>query len=224
MGKLECILDSGILSYVDKTCYIDAIERMSILARTYHEGGSVFYEGDLINRICIVQQGVVRAEKKYVNGDLHLLSIFEENSIFGLEVALSPKQNSPIDYIANEECTVIQISLASIERLPYEAAIKRKLTEMLADQNIRMANKIEILAERGLRDRIMIYFHILAQKAGSNVIDVRMSREQMSQFLRVNRSALSNEISKMCREGLIEFHRHQYILHNFNEDGTPVSQ
>ena len=95
------------------------------------------------------------------------------------------------------------------------------LIEMLADDNIRMTHKIEILAERGLRSRIMVYLNVLARKSGSDTVSVKMSREQMAQYLCVNRSALSNELNKMKREGLIDFQRGTFrLLKNGNpEDG-----
>lgn len=82
----------------------------------------------------------------------------------------------------------------------------------LADDNIRTSHKLEILAENGLRARIMIYLRILQQKAGGNTVTVRMSREQLAQFLCVNRSALSNELNKMKREGVIDFSRDKFTL------------
>ena len=86
----------------------------------------------------------------------------------------------------------------------YASQIYKALTFMLADENIKMMHKTELLAERGLRNRIMIYLRILQSKSGSERIDLRMSREQMAQYLCVNRSALSNELSKMKAEGIID--------------------
>jgi CRP-like cAMP-binding protein len=83
--------------------------------------------------------------------------------------------------------------------------MNKALTYMLADNNIKMSNKVEILAERGLRDRIMVYLNVLRVKSGSDTVTIKMSREQLAQYLCVNRSALSNELSKMKRDGLIDF-------------------
>ena len=83
---------------------------------------------------------------------------------------------------------------------------------MRADSNIRMARKVEILAERGLRDRILVYLNILRRKSNSNTVTVRMNREQLAQFLCVNRSALSNELNKMKKEGVIDFKRDQFTI------------
>ena len=217
MDNLECIINSGLLSYLKKSEYIEAIESMDVVDRTYKRGETIIYEGDVVNRICIVKNGIVRADKNYSDGEVHILSFFDKESIFGLEITLSKRKTSPIDFIANESCQVVFIALDSIDRSSYSIPIRMVLTEMLADENIRMIHKIEILAERGLRDRIMVYMHVLAKKAGSNKISIPMSREQLAQYLRVNRSALSNELSKMRQEGLIDFTRHDYTLHYYKQ-------
>ena len=84
--------------------------------------------------------------------------------------------------------------------------------QRLADESIRKMHKIEILAERGLRDRIIMYLDILRKKSGTNVVHVNMGREQLAQFLCVNRSALSNELNKMKREGLIDFRKNEFRI------------
>ena len=84
-----------------------------------------------------------------------------------------------------------------------------------------MGHKIEILAERGLRDRVIVYLNILARRFQSNVVTVPLSREQLASYLCVNRSALSNELSKMRQDGIISFKGREFCLLTYNEDGTP---
>ena len=209
---LESIINSGLFQYVRKSDYISAFEQLAITERSFRKGETILYQGDLIDSICIVESGSVRGEKTYPNGDIHIVSVFEEGSIVVLEVPVSRKKTTPVDLIANEDCRLLLVSMRSIERSRVKGQLHSALLEMLADDNIRMTNKVEILAERSLRGRILIYLNILAKKSGSDVVSVRMSREQMAQYLCVNRSALSNELNKMKREGLIDFKRGQFWL------------
>ena len=93
----------------------------------------------------------------------------------------------------------------SIQKNRFSKELQKALTFMLADSNIKMRNKIEILAEKGLRDRVMMYLHVLQAKSGTDTVTIKMSREQLAQYLCVNRSALSNELSKMKKDGIIDF-------------------
>lgn len=209
---LETIIDSGLFRYIRKADCIDAFEHLNITSRDYRKGETICHQGDVIDAVCVVEEGGVRGEKTYPNGDIHIVSVFDAGSIFALEVAISHKKTSPVDLIANENCRVVYISLYSIEHSRYKEPLHNALIEMLADDNIRMSHKIEILAERGLRDRVMVYLNVLARKSGTDTVQVKMNREQMAQYLCVNRSALSNELNKMKREGLIDFRRGQFRI------------
>ena len=212
MKHLESIISSGLLGNLKKTQYIDAFEQMEISGKNYSKGETVFYEGDIINRICIIEKGSVCSEKTYLEGEVHILDVYEEDSIFALEVALSKTKRSAADYICNEDSVIVFVSLSSIDKSAYAEEIRSALTYKLSDSNIRMAHKIEILAERGLRDRILVYLDILSRKSGSNTVTVRINREQLAQFLCVNRSALSNELNQMKREGVIDFKKDRFTI------------
>ena len=205
MQYLESIINSGLLSELKKSDYVEAFEQLKISGRKYKPGETVFFEGDIIDKFCIVKKGSVRSEKTYLNGEVHIVDIFDESSVFGLAFAVSRSRISALDFISNEESEIVFVSMHSIRRSRFADRMNKALTYMLADSSIKTSNKVEILAERGLRERVMIYLHILQTKSGTDTVTVKMSREQLAQFLCVNRSALSNELSKMKKEGIIDF-------------------
>ena len=205
MQYLESVIESGLFSELKKSDYMDAFEQLKVSGRNYQPGETIFFEGDLIDKFCIVKEGSVRSEKTYLNGEVHIVDMFDEGAVFGLAVAASRSRVTAIDYISNEVSTVVFVSMHSIQKNRFSKELQKALTFMLADSNIKMRNKIEILAEKGLRDRVIMYLHVLQAKSGTDTVTVRMSREQLAQFLCVNRSALSNELSKMKKEGIIDF-------------------
>lgn len=207
MKYLGTIIDSGILDELKKSQYIQAIEELGIIGQNLKKDDIIFHEGDEVNKICIIDRGSVRGEKAYPSGELHIIEIYDEGSIFGTEAAVSKKKTAAMDYICNEDCTVVYLPLKNIDSSGFSRQIYAVLMQQLANDNIKKMNKIEILAERGLRKRIMLYFGILRKKAGGDVITVKMSREQLAQYLGVNRSALSSELNKMRREKIIDFEK-----------------
>ena len=205
MQYLESIIDSGLLNELKKTDYMEAFEQLKISGRSYKPGETIFFEGDVIDKFCIIRKGSVRSEKTYLNGEVHIVDIFDEGSVFGLAFAVSRSRVTALDFISNESSEIVFVSMHSIQKNKFSSEMNKSLTFMLADSNIKISNKIEILAERGLRDRILVYLNVLRVKSGSDTVTVKMSREQLAQYLCVNRSALSNELSKMKKEGLIDF-------------------
>ncbi|MGI6766470.1 MAG: Crp/Fnr family transcriptional regulator [Lentihominibacter sp.] len=212
MYRAEIFAASGMLDEIRESEQAEVLQNLKISSLKYRKGEMIFCTGDLMDKVCIVASGSVRSEKNYPNGEVHIIEVYDESQIFGLEVSVSRTQLSFLDYICNEDADVYFVSMRSIEKSAYAGPISRALMHHLADDNIRTSHKLEILAENGLRARIMIYLRILQQKADGNTVTVRMSREQLAQFLCVNRSALSNELNKMKREGVIDFSREKFTL------------
>lgn len=212
MQYLESIIDSGLLNELKKSDYMDAFEQLKISGRNYKSGETVFFEGDIIDKFCIVKTGSVRSEKTYLNGEVHIVDLFDEGSVFGLAFALSKSRITALDFVSNEESEIVFVSMHSIRKSRFSNEMNTALNYMMADSNIKMGHKIEILAERGLRERMMVYLHVLRTKSGSDTVTIRMSREQLAQYLCVNRSALSNELSKMKKDGIIDFKGSRFTL------------
>ena len=212
MQYLESVINSGLLNELKKSDYMDAFEQLKISGRNYKSGETVFFEGDIIDKFCIVKTGSVRSEKTYLNGEVHIVELFDEGSVFGLAFALSKSRITALDFVSNEESEIVFVSMHSIRKSRFSNEINTALNYMMADSNIKMGHKIEILAERGLRERMMVYLHVLRTKSGSDTVTIRMSREQLAQYLCVNRSALSNELSKMKKDGIIDFKGSRFTL------------
>lgn len=212
MKYLECVIGSGLLNEISKSEYIDVFEELRVTGVNMVKDEVIFCENDPVDKICIIESGGVRSEKVYSTGELHIIDFHEKGSFFALEEAVSRLRTSAMDYICNEDTTVVFIPLAAVMNSRCSAEIMMFIMQKLADESIRKMHKIEILAERGLRDRIMTYLNILRKKSGTDTVHVNMGREQMAHFLCVNRSALSNELNKMKREGLIDFRKNEFRI------------
>ena len=205
MKYLETVIGSGMLDEINKTDYITAFEQLNVTGTNLTKDSLIFCEKDVIDKVCIVNKGSVRSEKVYPDGDIHIMQIYEVGGVFALETALSKLKTSPLEYICNEDSTIVFVPIRAIESSDYRNEIMDTLVQRMASDSIKNMYKIEILAERGLRQRILLYLHILQKKSGTKKVSVKMDREQMAQYLCVNRSALSNELNKMKREKIIDF-------------------
>lgn len=93
--------------------------------------------------------------------------------------------------------------------------MKDHLLEMISQNNMRREYRLAILSQKGLRERILTYLTMQANRRGSNTFQIPFSREEMATYLCVNRSALSHELGLMQKEGLITFHKNQFTLIGF---------
>ena len=82
----------------------------------------------------------------------------------------------------------------------------------MSDESLRKHYRLAILAQRGLRDRVLVYLTMQAERRGTQTFRIPFSREELAAFLCVNRSALSHELSRMEAEGLIRFRKNEFTL------------
>ncbi|WP_418819408.1 Crp/Fnr family transcriptional regulator, partial [Ruminococcus sp.] len=119
---------------------------------------------------------------------------------------------------AKEQCTVLFLSPESI--IKESSTLTARLLKITAMKNLRLNEKIQVITPRTIRERVMAYLSSLAKKSGSHIVTTNFDRQQLADFLCVDRSALSTELGKMHREGLIDLKGREFILPENCSRGT----
>ena len=161
---------------------------------SYRKKETVIGQGDTAASLGIIVRGRILGIRYYYGGDSHILRVFGEREILGLEAVTSSFQKSPMSLIADESSEILSFSyerLISLN-LPDEkgsARISCNLCNLLADENIRLIYKTEVLSQKSLRERILIFLRIMKEKKGRDSFYIGMNQDQFAQYLCVNRSA-----------------------------------
>lgn len=210
--SMEILKKSGLFDRLsDKECEL-LFNMIAISEKSYSKREIIVHEGSEVQHFFIVKKGKVIGEKFHIEGETDLLNVFEEGEILGLEAASSTLKTSPLTYTADTEAAVIMIEIASILSCPLKEVILENIIHLLSDISIRQMYKIQVISKHGLRERIMAHLLIMQRKRNSEVFDIRMSQEQLAQYLCVNRSALSYELNKMKKEGIIDFKKSKFKI------------
>jgi CRP-like cAMP-binding protein len=176
-------------------------------------------DGDTVNYVGIVCSGKIITAKLDYEGNASLLYMLEPPKIFGLEIASTPTQISSITVTSLEDTWVAMFPYSELtieDRLPNEFRNKLmyNMLTLLANENMRRMYKIELLCHKSLRERVLIYLRFVARKKGTpSSFTIPFNRDQLAQYLNVNRSALSHELALMQQEGLISFNKNWFTLH-----------
>ena len=105
----------------------------------------------------------------------------------------------------------------------HHSRIIRNLLGELAEKNLRLNEKLTHMGQRTTRAKLMSYFSAEAQRRGGYEFDIPFSRQQLADYLGVERSGLSMELGKMRDEGLLDFHKSYFLLKAPETDGLPPS-
>ena len=94
----------------------------------------------------------------------------------------------------------------------FHGRLIRNLLSVIATKNKILTQKLEHMSQRSTREKLLSYLSEQAQRVGKESFDIPFNRQQLADFLSVDRSAMSNELSKMRKEGLLEFDRNHFVL------------
>lgn len=195
----------------------DFLKQSHSACQQYGKEEVIFYEGDRINQIGIILSGSCAIVKMYPDGSEHLFQRLSVGHLIGAEISCTNKKISPYSICCLEK---VQVLLFSYQYLEKEGMIKEtqrlhlqnRLLQFIASENIRKYYKINILSSRSLRERILLYLEIQQKKQGTKEFEIPFDRNQFANYLCVNRSALSKELSKMKADGILAYHKNKFQL------------
>jgi cAMP-binding proteins - catabolite gene activator and regulatory subunit of cAMP-dependent protein kinases len=185
--------------------------------RQFNKGEIVIQEGDSVRSIAIIFRGKLIGMKLYYEGDTHLMRTYGPGETVGVEAIASTFETSPLTFVAGEDSEILLLPMRGVfEQLEEQFSVKLlfNMIHVLADDNIKLIYKTEVLSKRSLRERIMTYLSIIQRKKDSDTFRILMNQQQFAQYLCVNRSALSYELNQMKREGIIYFEKDSYRILN----------
>ncbi len=194
--------------------------------QTYEKGRFVIEPQQQVNHLGIVLSGRIQMFHLFPDGSQCLVADMQPGRILAADLVCTRSRVAPYHAQAVAASRVLWIpaelltkpgSLQEDVRLD---CLNRLLT-LIAQENMKREYRLAILAQKSLRDRIVVYLTMQANRRRTQTFEIPFSREEMAEFLCVNRSALSHELSLMQQEGLISFRKNQFTLHgwalNFSE-------
>lgn len=184
-----------------------------------HKNDILIRDGQIVDFFAIVESGELTATKLYGDGSQSLLLKFLPSYMAGIDIAATKRKISTYYVTAAKNSVVYLLDYPKIA-VPGILPEKERLLMMesvlalIAAEHIRKMYKIEILSRKGLRDRILTFLSIQRSFENSDDFTIPFSREELADYLCVNRSALSHELSLMEKDNLIRCRKNHFQILN----------
>jgi len=185
--------------------------------KRYSKGSTIWRAGETVSEIGLVESGSVNILVNFYWGDSHIFSHIEAGQIFGETYAAVPGKELQVDVVASEDCLVAFFDMAKLlmccpNNCDCHGQIIRNLVRISAAKNLNLSARMMHTAARSIRERLLSYLSYEAREKGSNHFFIPFSRQELADYLGVDRSALSSELGRMQRDGLIRFHKNEFTL------------
>lgn len=182
----------------------------------YKKNEIILLAGNKPEYVGILLSGTVRIVKEDYEGNRTIMAALEPGDFFAEALCCAGVEESPVTVTADTDSAVMLLNFPRILHVcPNSCIFHQKLIEnmlgIIARKNLFLQNRMGIVRIKSIRKKVLRYLKSFAQKQG-RIITVPLNREEMADYLFVDRSALSHELIKMKQDGLIDYKKNIFIL------------
>lgn len=183
----------------------------------YKKGEYVLRQGEHLNDIVVLVEGTLHIQNDDYWGNRSILGQIAVGEMFG-EAYVAPESGALLnDVVAMEDSTVIFFDVRRIlttcsSACRFHAMVVQNMFFAISWKNRKLVQKLGHMSKRSTREKLISYLSEEAKKHNSATFTIPFNRQQLADFLSVDRSAMSNELCKMRDDGLIEFDKNSFKL------------
>ena len=211
-GLKKCRLFKNIEDDVEKVTSC-----LGAKAVSYGKEGVVLLEGDAVESIGVILSGKVLIIKEDLNGNISIIDELGEGEVFGESIICAGIKTSDVTVRAAERSRIMFLDYGKIITLcpnccDYHLALIRNMVELIANKNVLLNKKMEIITKKTIREKLMSYFVLQSKTAGSRKFRIPFNRTELAFFIGADRSAMTRELAHMEKDGLIRFDKKEFEL------------
>ncbi len=206
-----------LFNQIDDKSLNEMLDCLGAKEYSYKKGDTILAEGDKAKYLGIVLKGSVQLIRVDYYGNRSILTNIEPPQLFGEAFACAELQSLPVDVVAAEDTDILLIDAQLIARpctnagtFHYQTILN--LLHIVAKKNLVLHQKIEITSKRSTREKLMTYLLLQAKKLKSRTFTIPYNRQELADYLEVERSGLSVEISKLRNEKVLECRKSTFTL------------
>ena len=183
--------------------------------KSYSAGEAIVHQGDIISSIGIIRSGRAVGIKYTPDGEEIIVSHMEKNRIFGDVLSGANGFASPVTVYAQTDTNVLMIDYNQLlfSAHPMTHVVLQNMIQNISSKFFAQNRRMDILMLKNVRSKVVAYLEWQSAVRCSKTFAVELDRRLMADFLGVERSALSRELSRMKKDGLIDYHKNQFTLY-----------
>ncbi|BCI59897.1 transcriptional activator FtrB [Eubacteriaceae bacterium CHKCI005] len=192
------------------------LQCLSANVRDYPKGETIFHPGCPVKEVGLVLEGQVHLVKEDRWGNTALLSTIPPGELFGESYACAGAP-LPLRATAAECCRILFLNMGKMlttcsPTCRFHARLLENLLSILAGKNLFLAQKADILAQRTVREKLLNYLYYQSQMHNSSCFTIPLNRQQLADYLSVDRSSMTVELGKLSKEGVLKVERNKFEL------------
>lgn len=184
---------------------------------TYKKNEFIFHYGDIVNTIGLVLEGQIFIIKEDFWGNRTILSEISVGSMFAETYAFSKSSALEVSVIASTDCRILFLNIENILHVcgnacSFHTRLIQNILSGMADKNRLLTKKIEHMSQKTTKDKILSYLSAMSLRNGASTFQIPYDRQELADYLGVERSAMCGELSRLQKAGLISYKKNTFTL------------
>ena len=185
--------------------------------KKYNKGETIYHSGEYIQKAGLVLSGSVHIENDDLWGNKTILAHVAAGQVFAETYVCVPGEPLMINVVAAEPVEILFLNLSKgiktcAKNCDFHSRLIQNLLAISAQKNLNLSRRIFYTTSKSIRGRLLSYLSDQATRCGSLEFDIPFNRQQLADYLGVDRSAMSNELSKMQKEGILAVNKNHFRL------------
>lgn len=216
---LNQLLAAPLFEKIRREDLIPMLTCLKCYTRTFRRGEFLFPYGEPLTCLGLVLSGSVHMIEEDVWGNKTILNVIKANGLFGESYVCGSNPAVHALFIAVENSTVLFLPFGRVIHAcnmlcGFHHRLIENMVRLIADKNMQMMEKVEVLSQKSLREKILTYLSLQRAHSGTDYFEIPLSRTELAEYLCANRSALTRELAEMKKDGLLDFEKRTFRLPN----------
>lgn len=208
---------SALFSGVEESKIPVMLDCLGAKKVSYNNGEYVLRQGEYIDSVCVLLSGRLHIRNEDYWGNGSILGRIEPGDMFAEAYSVPGSGALLNDVTAVEDCEVLFLDVKKIFSqgecsCGFHGIIIKNLVYEISEKNRNLVAKLGYMSKRTIREKLIAYLSDESKKQNRPSFEIPFNRQQLADFLSVDRSAMSKELGKMKNDGLIEFDKNRFIL------------
>ncbi len=213
----KSILFNGMTDIERKQCLLT----LNAHKKSYKKGETILHAGSLTDKMGMILSGSVTIESNDIWGNCTILSHVGPGNFFAETYALLSDEVLLVDVMANENCRILFIHIGNmfsvIQTATWSQKIYKNLLLISSHKNLILSGRSFHTAPKSARGRILAYLNSVSLQKHTTEFDIPFNRQQLADYLNLERTNMSKELTRMQKDGIIECWKSHFKLLRGNE-------
>lgn len=212
---ISLLMHNPLFRNFHETEIAETLDRLDAVIKEFKKGEFVYHEGQQKVKAAIVLEGSLHIIKEDFWGNRSILAEVGKGDMFAETYSCIGSETLSVSVEAKERAKCLFMDIKRMTEAEGANANPRFLANViriLAQKNLFLTGKIDHISRRTTRQKLLSYLSEVQRQQGSDKFEIPFNRQQLADYLAVDRSAMSAELSKLQREGILEYRKNRFFL------------